>query len=64
MEVLILKQGNYLIATWSNPFRSGFARDIVLDDTPQQLAGRILATHAKGTDDALVLVARYLGRTP
>ena len=28
---------------------------------PQQLADQILARHGKGTDDALVLVARYLG---
>jgi negative regulator of sigma-B (phosphoserine phosphatase) len=29
--------------------------------TPQALADAILARHARGTDDALVLVARYLG---
>ena len=28
-------------------------------DTPQLLAERILRRHAKGTDDALVLAARY-----
>ena len=31
-------------------------------DAPQTLADRVLRRHAKGTDDALVLVARYRGR--
>src|SRR6266571_2795401 len=31
------------------------------DAPPQQLADQILAHHGKGTDDALVLVARYMG---
>lgn len=44
--------------------RPGFAPDLSLKGTPQQVAGRILATHAKGTDDALVLVARCVGRSP
>jgi len=30
-------------------------------EAPEQLAERIAANHAKGTDDGLVLVARYLG---
>jgi len=29
--------------------------------TPQQIADHILAEDSKGTDDSLVLVARYLG---
>jgi len=36
-----------------------FADKLNLRDPPQQLADRILAQHSKGTDDALVLVARY-----
>jgi negative regulator of sigma-B (phosphoserine phosphatase) len=40
---------------------SGFAPRGVTREPPQQIADRILAEHAKGTDDALVLVARYLG---
>jgi serine phosphatase RsbU (regulator of sigma subunit) len=31
---------------------------------PQQIAGWILETYAKGTDDALVLVGRYIGNAP
>jgi hypothetical protein len=34
------------------------------DASPQQLADRILARQAKDTDDALVLVVRYLGAGP
>ena len=41
--------------------KPGFADDPPADASPQQWADRILATHGKGTDDALVLVARYLG---
>ena len=39
-----------------------FADDLPGDASPQDLAERILARHGKGTDDALVLVARYVGR--
>lgn len=44
--------------------RSGFPDGLVPGDPPQQMANRILARHGKGTDDALVLVARYLGPGP
>ena len=37
----------------------GFADKLNLRDPPQELADRILAQHSKGTDDALVLIARY-----
>ena len=37
----------------------GFAEKLNLRDPPQELADRILAQHSKGTDDALVLIARY-----
>ena len=40
---------------------SGFARGLPLGSPPQQIADHILARHIKGTDDALVLVARYRG---
>lgn len=33
-------------------------------EPPQQLAQRILEAHGKGTDDALVVVARFVGPTP
>jgi serine/threonine protein phosphatase PrpC len=41
----------------------GFLADVSARDEPQRLADQILARHGKGTDDALVLVARYLGRS-
>jgi serine/threonine protein phosphatase PrpC len=41
---------------------SGFLSDVSSRDEPQRLADHILDRYGKGTDDALVLVARYLGR--
>lgn len=41
--------------------RSGFAERAFAGGTPQEIADAILAAHGRGTDDALVLVARYLG---
>ena len=38
-----------------------FAEELTRDASPQQLADHILARYGKGTDDALVLVARYVG---
>jgi len=38
-----------------------FAEGLPRDASPQQLADHILARYGKGTDDALVLVARYVG---
>jgi hypothetical protein len=39
----------------------GYASEVRLDGPLQGLADQILLTHARGTDDALVLVGRYLG---
>jgi negative regulator of sigma-B (phosphoserine phosphatase) len=39
----------------------GFAETVVAGGPPQQLAERVLKGYFKGTDDALVLVAKYLG---
>jgi len=41
---------------------NGFLADVSALDEPQRLADQILARYGKGTDDALVLVVRYLGR--
>jgi phosphoserine phosphatase RsbX len=38
-----------------------FVDSLAPHDSAQQLADRILAHHSKGSDDALVLVARYKG---
>lgn len=45
----------------SDGIKQGFIDGLVVDASPQQSAKNILASHAKGTDDALVVVARYLG---
>ena len=41
--------------------RSDFAESRSLSQPPREVAERVLARYAKGTDDALVFVARYLG---
>jgi len=57
-----LATGDLLIFA-TDGIREGFVEGLPGDATPQQLADHILARHRKGTDDALVLVARYRGRT-
>ena len=59
-EVLAVAPGDTLILA-TDGIRSGFADDLAIDGPPQQLADQILARSGKSTDDALVLVARYLG---
>ena len=39
----------------------GFVTGVDLFQPPQELADGILASHGRGSDDALVVVARYLG---
>jgi serine/threonine protein phosphatase PrpC len=41
-----------------------FTSGIQLERSPQEIADAILARDGKGTDDALVVVARYLGEAP
>jgi phosphoserine phosphatase RsbX len=45
-------------------FAVGAESALFLADSPQKIAERIMARYAKGTDDALVLVARYRGFRP
>jgi serine phosphatase RsbU (regulator of sigma subunit) len=58
--VLSVRAGDTLIFA-TDGVTSDFAGDAVAEDPPQKTADRILSYHSKGTDDALVLVARYLG---
>src|SRR5438874_9809995 len=58
--VLPIAPGDTLIFA-TDGIREGFAEGLPPEAAPQQLADQILARHGKGTDDALVLVARYLG---
>jgi negative regulator of sigma-B (phosphoserine phosphatase) len=57
--VIPVRWGDILILA-TDGIRSEFARDVIVTDPVQTIADRILAEHIKGTDDALVLVLRYL----
>ena len=58
--VLPIASGDTLIFA-TDGIREGFTEGLPPEAAPQQLADQILARYGKGTDDALVLVARYLG---
>jgi phosphoserine phosphatase RsbX len=57
-RVVALAPGDTVILA-SDGIKEGFAESLTLGADPQLLADQIMARHAKGTDDALVLVARY-----
>lgn len=59
-EVVAVAPGDTLIFA-TDGIHDGFADAVSADASPQQLADEILARYKKGTDDALVLVARRLG---
>lgn len=59
--VTTVSPGDVLIFA-TDGIRSAFTDQIYVGRRPQALADNILTDHAKGTDDALVLVARYTGR--
>jgi hypothetical protein len=40
---------------------SGFTAGLAIEHGPQEIAESILARSSRGTDDAHVVVARYLG---
>jgi negative regulator of sigma-B (phosphoserine phosphatase) len=61
-HTLPVNAGDLLIFA-TDGIRDGFADGLPSDATPQQLADQILVRYGKGTDDALVLVARYRGGT-
>jgi hypothetical protein len=44
--------------------RSSFIPELAIGRTPEELARSIFERHARGSDDALVLVARYVGGAP
>jgi negative regulator of sigma-B (phosphoserine phosphatase) len=60
-SVVPLTPGDLLILA-TDGIRSDANWQVILTDSPQKIADRILAEYSKGTDDALVLVSRYLGR--
>ena len=59
--VVRVRPGDTLILS-TDGIREGFHIDLA--QTPQKIADAILERHTKGTDDALVLAARYQGRDP
>lgn len=58
-----LSSGDLLIFA-TDGIRAGFTERLSLGGPPQRLADHILANYSRGNDDALVLVARYLGQGP
>jgi serine/threonine protein phosphatase PrpC len=55
-----LEPGDLLILT-TDGIRGGFADDLDLRRAPKEIAELIMSRHCRGTDDALVLAARWLG---
>lgn len=60
-SVVALTPRDLLICA-TDGIRSDASWPAILTDPPQKIADRILAEYSKETDDALVLVSRYLGR--
>lgn len=58
--VLTVAEGDTLVFA-TDGIRAEFSDELSALGSPQQIADRILEEFSKGTDDALVLVARYLG---
>lgn len=54
----VMRSDTLIFAT--DGIRSGFDKEIKLSDKPQQIADSIMAQFNRGTDDALVLVVRYI----
>lgn len=59
-SVVPVSRGDTLIFA-TDGVQGGFAAEINAVESPQKVADRILALHKRGTDDALIVVARYLG---
>lgn len=54
-----VRPGDLLILV-TDGIRKGFIEDIPATQSPQDIANHIHATHSRGTDDALVLVTRFV----
>src|SRR5207249_2425217 len=60
VSVLSVSAGDTLVFA-TDGIETDFDRRLARNDRPRQAAESILSRHGKTTDDALVLVARYLG---
>jgi negative regulator of sigma-B (phosphoserine phosphatase) len=60
-SVIPVAAGDLLILA-TDGVNAAFEEGINLNESPKQIADRILSRHFKGNDDALALVARYLGK--
>lgn len=58
-----LGRGDLLVFA-TDGIQPGFESGINLTETSRQIADGVLRRHYKGTDDALVLVVRYVGSSP
>ncbi len=58
-SIIPIARGDTLILV-TDGVHSNFADSVNVTDRPQLIADRIIAEYSKGSDDALVLVARYL----
>ena len=58
-SIIPIARGDTLILV-TDGVHSNFADSVNVTDRPQLVADRIIAEYSKGSDDALVLVARYL----
>ena len=63
VSTLPIARGDMLIFA-TDGIRGGFGQGLTPSTPPQAMADHILRHHGRGTDDALVLVVRYGGRTP
>jgi hypothetical protein len=58
--VLPIARGDTLVLA-TDGIRGGFAEGVFARDPPQHIADSVFTTYQRGTDDALVVVARYVG---
>jgi phosphoserine phosphatase RsbX len=59
-RTLVVHPGDTLVLA-SDGIRHGFKQEVMTARTPQQIADEVMANWAKQSDDACVLVARYVG---
>ena len=59
-DVIVVNSGDTLVMA-TDGIRSGFVNELDPKDPPQKIADNIIARFARGTDDALVVVVRWLG---